>query len=179
MTCNKNKERLISSAEFNKLRSTKMPSKLLEKVRDLFVFQVLTGLRYADLASFDAKSIKNMKGMKVYAYSSKKSMVGITIPLCAPTLEILVKYNNKLPIINLAGYNASLKEVAQASDIDKPLSSHWVRHTGATLLLNNGVSMQIVSRICGHSSTKITEQVYAKLYDESVVDAVSNIENKL
>ena len=76
-------------------------------------------------------------------------------------------------------YNEYLKVLAQAAKIDKPLSSHWARHTGATLLLNNGVSMQIVSRICGHSSTKITEQVYAKLYDESVVEAVTNIENKL
>lgn len=32
--------------------------------------------------------------------------------------------------------------------------------------------MQIVSKICGHSSTKITEQVYAKLLDETIVDAI-------
>ena len=63
--------------------------------------------------------------------------------------------------------------------IYKNLPPKWARHTGATLLLNNGVSMQIVSRICGHSSTKITEQVYAKLLDETVVDAVSDIEDKL
>ena len=163
MTCNKNKERLISSAEFNKLRSTKMPSKRLEKARDLFVFQALTGLRYDDLASFDAKNIKNMKGMKVYAYSSKKSMVGITVPLCTPTLEILVKYNNKLPIINLARYNACLKEVAQASGIDKPLSSHYARHTAALLLNEGGVALDVVAKFLGHSPSIMTEQEYAKL----------------
>lgn len=32
--------------------------------------------------------------------------------------------------------------------------------------------MQIVSKICGHSSTKITEQVYAKLLDETIVDTI-------
>jgi site-specific recombinase XerD len=72
-------------------------------------------------------------------------------------------------------YNEYLKIVAQASGIDKPLSTHWARHTGATLLLNEGVPMQIVSKICGHSSTKITEQVYAKLLDETVVDAIQNL----
>lgn len=35
--------------------------------------------------------------------------------------------------------------------------------------------MQIVSKICGHSSTKITEQVYAKLLDETIVDAIKKI----
>ena len=72
-------------------------------------------------------------------------------------------------------YNQYLKVVAQAAKIDKPVSTHWARHTGATILLNDGVPMQIVSKICGHSSTKITEQVYAKLLDETVVDAIKKI----
>ena len=75
-------------------------------------------------------------------------------------------------------YNEYLKVVAQAAGIDKPLSSHWARHTGATLLLNGGTDMRIVSKICGHSSTRITEQVYAKLLDETVVDAVASYEKK-
>ena len=62
--------------------------------------------------------------------------------------------------------------VAQAADINKPVRTHYARHTGATLLLNKGIPMQIVSKICGHSSTKITEQVYAKLLDETIVDAI-------
>ena len=39
--------------------------------------------------------------------------------------------------------------------------------------------MQIVSKICGHSSTKITEQVYAKLLDETVVEAIQEVEDKI
>ena len=35
--------------------------------------------------------------------------------------------------------------------------------------------MRIISKICGHSSTKITEQVYAKLFDETVVDAIKKL----
>ena len=65
--------------------------------------------------------------------------------------------------------------MAQAAGIDKPLTTHWARHTGATLLLNEGIPMQIVSKICGHSSTKITEQIYAKLLDETVVDAIKGL----
>ena len=93
-----------------------------------------------------------------------------------PALDILHKYSGKLPIISNVKYNAYLKVVAQAAGIDKPRTTHWARHTGATLLLNEGVPMQIVSKICGHSSTKMTEQIYAKLLDETVVDAIKKLD---
>ena len=63
----------------------------------------------------------------------------------------------------------------QSIDINKPVSTHYARHTGATLLVNEGIDMRIISKICGHSSTKITEQVYAKLLDETVVDAIKKL----
>lgn len=169
----------LTPEEFQSIREVKPQSESMERVRDLFVFQTFTCLAYTDLVAFDCKNIQEVKGKKVYIGKRGKTKESFTIPLLDPALDILSKYKNKLPIISNVKYNEYLKVLAQAAKIDKPLSSHWARHTGATLLLNNGVSMQIVSRICGHSSTKITEQVYAKLYDESVVEAVTNIENKL
>lgn len=38
--------------------------------------------------------------------------------------------------------------------------------------------MKIVTKICGHSSMKITEQIYAKLLDETVVNAIKEKESK-
>lgn len=96
-----------------------------------------------------------------------------------PAMEILAKYGYALPIISNVKYNEYLKVVAQAAGIDKPISTHWARHTGATLLLNEGIDMRIVSKICGHSSTRITEMIYAKLLDETVVNAVKKVKDKL
>ena len=107
----------------------------------------------------------------------KKTNISFTVPLLQPSLDILHKYHGKLPIISNEKYNEYLKIVANAAGINKPITSHWARHTGATLLLNAGVDMQIVSKICGHSSTKITEQIYAKLLDETIIKAIGNIEN--
>jgi site-specific recombinase XerD len=87
-----------------------------------------------------------------------------------------MKDEGKLPVISNVKYNEYLKIVAQSAGVDKPISSHWARHTGATLLLNEGVDMKVVSKICGHSSIRVTEQIYAKLIDETVVDAVQDIE---
>ena len=104
-----------------------------------------------------------------------KTNKSFTIPLSNSALEILKKYNYSLPIISNVKYNVYLKIIAQTVGINKPISSHWARHTGATLLLNKGVDMRIVARICGHSSVRVTEQIYAKLLDETVVQAITNV----
>lgn len=169
----------LTPEEFQRVKNMKLSTESLEKVRDVFVFQTYTCLAYVDLAAFDAKKIQTVKGMKVYVGKRGKTKETFTIPLMKPALNILAKYKDKLPIISNVKYNEYLKVVAQAAGIDKPLSSHWARHTGATLLLNSGIDMRIVSKICGHSSAKITEQVYAKLLDETVVDAVADIEKDM
>ena len=40
---------------------------------------------------------------------------------------------------------------------------HDLRDTGATYLLENGVSIETVSFMLGHSSIKTTQEYYAKL----------------
>jgi site-specific recombinase XerD len=166
----------LSPEEFNTLKSIKLPTKSLERVRDLFVFQTYTCLSYTDLSNFNPSHIQELRGTKVYVGSRNKTSHPFTVPLLSPAIAILDKYGGKLPIISNVKYNEYLKVVAQAAGIDKPVSTHWARHTGATLLLNEGVPMQIVAKICGHSSSKITEQVYAKLLDETVVDAMSGLD---
>lgn len=168
-------QKCLTPEEFQKIRYAKLSTESLQKVRDVFVFQTYTCLSYADLKDFNMDNLINIKGMQVYTGKRDKTGKQFTIPMLKPALDILHKYSGKLPIISNVKYNAYLKVVAQAAGIDKPITTHWARHTGATLLLNDGVDMKIVSKICGHSSTKITEQVYAKLLDETVVDAIKEL----
>jgi site-specific recombinase XerD len=48
------------------------------------------------------------------------------------------------------------------------------RHTNATLLLSKGVSIEVVSKILGHFDIKTT-QIYAKVIDKSIEDAVNKL----
>ena len=170
----------LSPQEFAKVRDMELPTESLQRVRDLFVFQTYTCLSYVDLSTFDAEKIEKVKGMKVYIGTRAKTSQTFTIPILKPALAILKKYNNHLPIISNVKYNEYLKVVAQNASIDKPVSSHWARHTGATLLLNSGdVPMNIVQHILGHASQRMTEQVYAKRLDESIVDAMAKIDGKI
>ena len=172
-------EKCLTPDEFKRLQKTEMPTESLERVRDLFVFQTYTCLSYSDLRNFDYSLIFEIKGMKVYIGNREKTLKPFTIPLLQPAINILEKYKGILPVISNVKYNEYLKVVAQAAKIDKPISTHWARHTGATMLLNEGIDMKIVARICGHSSTRITEQIYAKLLDETVVNAVKEKVSKL
>lgn len=171
-------QRCLTPEEFHRLEEVPLPTACLTKVRDLFVFQTFTCLSYTDLQTFDASRIVEVEGMKVYMNKRQKTGKDFTIPLLPPALRILEKYHNQLPVISNVKYNQYLKIVAQAAGIDKPVSTHYARHTGATLLLNSGVPMLVVSKICGHSSTKMTEQVYAKVLDETIVKAIKKVMGK-
>ena len=169
-------EKHLSKEELQEIESVELPTKCLQQVRDCFIFQTHTCLAYTDLADFNFKNIKEVKGQKVYVGARKKTGETFTVPMLPKALEILTKYDNKLPIISNVKYNLYLKAIMQLCGIDKPVSSHWARHTGATLLLNGGVPMHIVSKILGHAKIAITESTYAKTLDESIVDAVVEFE---
>ncbi|MBR6828789.1 MAG: site-specific integrase [Prevotella sp.] len=172
-------EKYLSPEEFQKLRTASMPEARLERVRDLFVFHAYTCMSYHDLRAFDEKKIREVDGKKVYVGHRGKTKIEFTVPMLTPAIEILKKYNGKLPMLSNVKYNEYIKEVVKAAGIDKPVTTHWARHTGATLLLNAGVPIEVVSKVCGHSSIKMTEKIYAKLLPKTVVAAVNEIEDKL
>ena len=167
----------LSTEEFRRIEALEINIPHLARVRDLFVFQTYTCLSYTDLAAFDAGKIRYLKGHPVYTSKRGKTGKDFTFLVLRPAMAILEHYCNRLPVISNVKYNEYLKALALMGGIDKPISSHWARHTGATMLLNEGMDMEIVAKVLGHSSTRITRQVYAKLLDETVVDAMSRMDD--
>ena len=52
---------------------------------------------------------------------------------------------------------------------------HIARHTFAVLAINDGLTMTVVSRLLGHSSTDITEKVYARLLPQTLTAQVEKL----
>lgn len=169
----------LTREEFARIEGLELPTNYLRHARDLFVFQTYTCLSYTDLASFDAERMKEVKGRMMYVGTRGKTRQEFKFLVLKPALAILERYGGKLPVMSNVKYNAYLKILAVMAEIGKPVSSHWARHTGATMLLNAGMGMEIVSKVLGHSSTKITREVYAKLLDETVGDAMAKFEDSL
>ena len=65
--------------------------------------------------------------------------------------------------------------MAKEAGINKPITSHWSRHTAGMMLLNKGVRIETVAKILGHSSIRITEQVYASILRKTVVDEMKEM----
>lgn len=159
----------LTPEEFRQICNAPLPIKQLERARDLFIFQTWTCLSFSDLMAFDAKKIATDKeGRRVYSGTRGKTGKEFVFMMLPEAEHILKKYKGRLPRFDNAKYNYCLKLVAAYAGIRKPVSSHWARHTGATLFLNLGVPMEIVAKILGHASTDMTRRVYAKLFDDTV-----------
>lgn len=141
---------------------------LLCRVRDLFIFQAYTGISYADLAKFNFKRDVQKRGNKYVILDIRlKTEENYFIVLLSPAMEILKKYDYVLPIISNQQYNLRLKIVADYAGLDRNLTVHMSRHTFATMCLNNGVKMENVSKMLGHTNVRTTQQ-YAKVLNAEV-----------
>ena len=75
--------------------------------------------------------------------------------------------------------NNYLKEIADFCGIEKPLTFHIARHTFATTVtLTNGVPIETVSKLLGHTGIKTT-QIYAKVIEQKVSDDMRSLRDKL
>ena len=71
-------------------------------------------------------------------------------------------------------YNKSLKQIGKLVGLDQPLTSYVARHTWATILKREGISISIISEGLGHSSEKTT-RVYLKGFEDETLDKASEM----
>lgn len=146
--------------------------------RDLFVFQMYTGLSYSDAQSFDIRDYKKVDGKWVNVGERIKTGVSYVSVLLPQAVEVLERYGMQVPKVNNIQYNASLKVIQQALGIRTKLHSHLARHTFATRALRLGAKIENVSRMLGHTNITQTQR-YAKVLAQSVHDDFELINNKL
>ena len=170
----------LTIEEVRRIRTKELGSRRIENIRDLFILQCYTGLAFKDMSSLSEKDIRIDKDGKEWIVKERiKTGITAFIPILPVVKEILVKYNYHLPTLTNQKYNSYLKEIQEICGIKKTLHSHLARHTCGTLLLNAGVDMLTVSKVLGHSSTKTTEAVYAKLLPETIMRRVEEVSDKL
>ena len=146
--------------------------------RDLFVFQMYTGLSYSDAQSFDIRDYKKVDGKWVNVGERIKTGVSYVSVLLPQAVDVLERYGMQVPKVNNIQYNASLKVIQQALGIRTKLHSHLARHTFATRALRLGAKIENVSRMLGHTNITQTQR-YAKVLAQSVHDDFELINEKL
>jgi integrase len=151
---------------------------VLEVVRDLFVFQMYTGLPYSDMQAFDIADYK-WDG-KAWQHIGERIKTGVPYvsQLLPPAVKVLERYDWKIPRLSNADYNRHLKSLGAMAGIATPLHSHLARHTFATYMLRNGAKIENVSRMLGHTNITQTQR-YAKVLAESVHEDFDRVAEKM
>lgn len=169
----------LTEEEMTRIRTLPLPKgSVLDIARDLFTFQMFTGLAYSDAEAFDFKRYKKVDGTWRYVGQRIKTGVPYVSELLPPAVEVLQKYGGTVPQINNADYNHRLKEIQRLAGIETRLHSHLARHTFATWMLANGAKIENVARMLGHENI-VTTQRYAKVLATSVHEDYGRVRKRL
>jgi integrase/recombinase XerD len=145
------------------------------------------GLRRSELLNLKPADIdSNRKLVIIRGGKGKKDRI---VPLSMKIIEMLREYYkaNKPKIWLFEGQNPGqpyderslqqvLKQSIQKAGINKPVTLHWLRHSYATHLLENGTDIRYIQVLLGHNSTKTTE-IYTHVSTRSLQNIVSPFDN--
>jgi integrase len=179
----------LSLDEFQSIENALFKNPMLELVKDLFVFSCYTGLAYIDAMSLSTDNLGIGIDKELWIKTTRtKTDVPVNVPILPKAVAIIKKYENTtflrlpkhvLPTLSNMTINTNLKIIAKICGITKPLSFHIARHTFATTVtLTNGVPIETVSKMLGHSSIKTT-QIYAKVVDSKISSDMQVLRQKL
>lgn len=178
----------LDRRELQSLVDLKLENKRLDQVRDAFVFCCFTGLAFVDVKGLTADYLYKPNEGEIWINKKRqKTKKWFHVPLLPQAKRILDKYEKHpvrekgllIPVPTNQKMNAYLKEIADLCGIKKNLTTHCARHTFATTVtLANGVSMESVSKMLGHSSVLMTKQ-YAKVLDETIGREMQQLSEKL
>ncbi len=184
----KSERGFLTKTEIQSIQEKHFDIDRLEQVKDIFLFSCYTGLSYIDIFNLTTDNISiGMDGKKWIFTHRQKTETASRIPLLPMALDIIAKYSDNpmvintgrlLPIPSNQKVNAYLKEIADCCGIKKLLTFHMARHTFATTItLNNGVPLESVSKMMGHTKIQTT-QIYAKILDEKVSQDMDQLMSK-
>jgi site-specific recombinase XerD len=156
---------------------------------EIFSFFALYRLAYAGIKKLKRSEIQLGIDRRKWIFTFRqKTDTQSRIPILPYSLALIEKYAKHpeciskdliLPVLSNQKMNSYLKEIADVCGIKKELTFHIARHTFATTItLNNGVPIETVSKMLGHTNLKTTQH-YAKLLDTKISEDMKALSAKL
>lgn len=171
------RHRFVNREDFKKLLSTPMADDRMEMFRHWFIFSSLTGLAYVDARGFYPHHIgTTADGRRYIRINRQKTKVESFIPL-HPIAEKILSMNNttddEKPVFPLPTLNSAwtdIHEIGFAIGRTENLSAHMARHTFGTMLVSEGICLESIAKMMGHSSvtyciTFPRTKCYEELFD--------------
>ena len=155
-------------------------------IRDMFVFMNFTALSFVDLKELTTDNIVEISGEKWIIGKRHKTDVPYQVKLLDVPLQIIERYRtfpkeNPKSVFGEVNYWSvckKLKTVMKECGIEKSISAHCARHGFATMALTNGMPIESVSRVLGHTNI-VTTQIYARITTKKLDNDLTMLGNKL
>lgn len=168
------KYRHLKADELERVMNVHINSKSLRHTRDMFIFSTFTGLAYADLLNLSEEHLKAGADDSLWIkIDRQKTKTECNIRLLEIPLQIIAKYRSErtstkiFNVKTLATFCNHFRKIEKMCDIEK-ITFHMARHNfGTHITLSQGVPIETVSRMMGHSSITTT-QIYAHITDTKV-----------
>lgn len=179
----------LTMDELQTIYHKEFPLERLTLVRDVFIFAAFTGLAFIDVQQLAPEHIARDNNGNLWIRKPRQKTKNMcNIPLLDIPQEILRKYADHptcrkkgvlLPVPCNQKMNSYLKEIADICMIRKNLTTHCARHSYATsVCLANGVSLENVAKMLGHSNIKMTQH-YARVLDSSILRDMNQVQAAL
>ncbi len=170
----------LTQQELNTIENKIFPTPRLEKVKDIFLFSCYAPVDALELTERNLS--EDSTGNLWIMTSRAKTAIRANVPILPTVEKIISKYKNQqeglIPKISNQKMNAYLKEIADVCGINKHLTWYVARHTFATTVtLGNGVRLENVSAMMGHTNTKQTQH-YAKVLDVNIMEDMEKLKSK-
>lgn len=167
--------RYLTGEQFDKLLTAKLPTYRLCHTRDLFVFSTFTGIGRADLANLTEDNLVTREDGSTWIHIARqKTKAECWIKLLPIPLAIIRKYKGEgkdgrlFFVPQTASLCKTYRIIEEVCGLDFHLTHYMSRHTFATLIcLSNGVPIETVSKMMGHSSIRTT-QIYGEITNQKV-----------
>lgn len=164
----------LTESEIKALETVELEG-YLDRARDLLLFQLYGGgMAYVDMIHFNPKKMENINGTYIYEGRRQKTNIPFTTVILPKAIDILDKYDSNLPFISNQKLNQYAKDVQRAANIKTTITTHVMRKTYATMMINKSVPISTVSKLMGHSSPTITAKIYAHTKTETIATEVMN-----
>ncbi|MDR6339883.1 site-specific recombinase XerD [Filimonas zeae] len=160
----------------------------LNYVRDLFIYDCYVGVSYVDLLNLEEGHFVEMEDTLFCTIYRQKSIERAGIPVPPAAIAIMNKYANTpaavaggkiFPYISNQDFNRNLKIIAGILNIPINLCTRKARDFFAKELnLKNGVPMETVSKMLGHSKISTTKENYADVDEEKIIDDTAHVQER-
>lgn len=179
----------LTKEELKVLSKKSFKIERLQAVLDMFLFSCYTGLAYIDIFNLTQENIaKGIDGRDWLMTNRQKTNTSVKVPLLPEAVQLIKKYKDHpvavakgtlFPVVSNQRMNGYLKEIAEICGIDKNFTFHLARHTFATTVtLSNGVPIESVSKMLGHTSIRTT-QIYAKVVEHKLSEDMQNLRERM